>query len=208
MSENSIYINNGDGNFSETIFTSDLLHPIGKTMGASWADFDLDGDLDLVIVESNFGLKYYENQAAQMQESKWLAIDVIANIDQGAVNVTAVNAKVDIKFSNDKVVRQIVKIGSGYSGSKDSTIHLGVPPGETVESITITWNDGSSKVIENPTLNEYIVVQNTMNYSEPVYSEVTNEESPSQSSSIISVTVLGLVIFLIILAAFNSRKSN
>ena len=143
-----------------------------------------------------------------MQESKWLAIDVIANIDQGAVNVTAVNAKVDIKFSNDKVVRQIVKIGSGYSGSKDSTIHLGVPTGETVESITITWNDGSSKVIEDPTLNEYIVVQNTMNYSEPVYSEVTNEESPSQSSSIIPVTVLGLVIFLIILAAFNSRKSN
>ena len=106
------------------------------------------------------------------------------------------------------VVRQIVKIGSGYSGSKDSTIHLGVPPGETVESITITWNDGSSKVIENPTLNEYIVVQNTMNYTESVYSEVTNEESPSQSSSVISVTVLGLVIFLIILAAFNSRKSN
>ena len=208
FSYNSIYINNGDGNFNEAIFTSDLLHPIGKTMGSSWADFDLDGDLDLVIVESNFGLKYYENQAAQMQESKWLAIDVIANIDQGAVNVTAVNAKVDIKFSNDKVVRQIVKIGSGYSGSKDSTIHLGVPTGETVESITITWNDGSSKVIEDPTLNEYIVVQNTMNYSEPVYSEVTNEESPSQSSSIIPVTVLGLVIFLIILAAFNSRKSN
>lgn len=208
FSYNSIYLNDGDGNFGETIFTSDILHPIAKTMGSTWADFDLDGDLDLILAESNFGMKYFENDAAQVQDSRWLAIDVLADIDQSGVNVTAVNAKVDIKFSNDKVVRQIVKIGSGYSGSKDSTIHLGVPPGETVESITITWNDGSSKVIENPTLNEYIVVQNTMNYTESVYSEVTNEESPSQSSSIISVTVLGLVIFLIILAAFNSRKSN
>ena len=40
-------------------------------------------------------------------------------------------AIVDIYFSNGKSVRQVVKIGSGYAGSKDTTINLGIPEGET-----------------------------------------------------------------------------
>ncbi len=209
FSYNSIYLNDGDGNFGESIFTSDILHPIAKTMGSSWADFDLDGDLDLILSESNFGLKYFENDAAQKSESKWLAIDVLADIDQSGVFVTAVNAKVDVEFTNKKIVRQIVKIGSGFSGSKDSTIHLGVPPGETVESITITWNDGSSKVIENPSLNQYLVVQNVMDYPEI---EENNEEliieEASQSSKILPGAILSSLIIFAIISILNSRKSN
>ena len=209
FSYNSIYLNDGNGNFGEAIFTSEILHPIGKTMGSSWADFDLDGDLDLILAESNLGLKYYENDAAQKQETKWLAIDVEADIDQSGVFVTAVNAKVDIEFSNSKVVRQIVKIGSGFSGSKDSTIHLGVPTGETVESITITWNDGSSKVIESPTLNQYLVVQNVMDYSQSAnVQEVENDEKLSQSSKILPGAILAFIVIFVILATFYTRRSN
>jgi len=209
FSYNSIYLNDGNGNFGEAIFTSEILHPIGKTMGSSWADFDLDGDLDLILAESNFGLKYYENDAAQKQETKWLAIDVEADIDQSGVFVTAVNAKVDIEFSNSKVVRQIVKIGSGFSGSKDPTIHLGVPTGETVESITITWNDGSSKVIESPTLNQYLVVQNVMDYSQSAnVQEVENDEKLSQSSKILPGAILAFIVIFVILATFYTRRSN
>ena len=177
-------------------------------MGSSWADFDLDGDLDLIIAESNFGIRYFENDIAQNANTNWLAIDVEADIDQSGVYVTAVNAKVDVEFSNDKVVRQIVKIGSGFSGSKSSTIHLGVPSGETVESITITWNDGSDKVIENPTLNQYLVVQNVMDYSDSRTSGEETEEETSQSSNIIPGAILALIVIFVFLAIFNSRKSN
>ena len=208
FSYNSIYLNDGTGYFGEVIFSSDILHPIGKTMGSSWADFDLDGDLDLIIAESNFGIRYFENDIAQNANTNWLAIDVEADIDQSGVYVTAVNAKVDVEFSNDKVVRQIVKIGSGFSGSKSSTIHLGVPSGEIVESITITWNDGSIKVIENPTLNQYLVVQNVMDYSDSRTSGEETDEETSQSSDIIPGVILALIVIFVFLAIFNSRKSN
>ena len=132
----------------------------------------------------------------------------LADIDQSGVYVTAVNAKVDIEFTNNKIVRQIVKIGSGFSGSKDSTIHLGVPSGETVESITITWNDGSSKVIENPTLNQYLVVQNVMDYPETQTNEELTIEEVSQSSKILPGAILSSVIIFTILSILKSRKSN
>ena len=163
---------------------------------------------DLIIAESNFGIRYFENDIAQNANTNWLAIDVEADIDQSGVYVTAVNAKVDVEFSNDKVVRQIVKIGSGFSGSKSSTIHLGVPSGEIVESITITWNDGSIKVIENPTLNQYLVVQNVMDYSDSRTSGEETEEETSQSSNIIPGAILALIVIFVFLAIFNSRKSN
>ena len=212
FSFNSIYLNDGNGIFGEVIISNDFFHPIGKTMGSAWADFDLDGDLDLIISESNFGVKYFENDAAQIPESKWVAIDVQADIDQSGIFVTAVSAKVDIKFSNDKVVRQIVKIGSGFSGSKDSTIHLGVPSGHTIETITVTWNDGSTKVIENPEMNQYLLVQNVMNYDivggNTDFDSDSDESISNSNSKFTGGTILAILIFFLFARIFSSRKSN
>ncbi len=214
FSFNSIYLNDGNGLFFEVSFSSQLINPIGKTMGSAWSDFDLDGDLDLVISESNFGVKYFENDAAQISESEWIAIDVEADIDQSGTFVTAVSAKVDVEFSNDKTVRQIVKIGSGYSGSKDSTIHLGVPIGETIESITVTWNDGSKKIIENPETNQYLLIQNVMNYEAneqniDLNTDLDSDETISNNdSNFIGGTIFTILILFLLARIFYSRKGN
>ena len=210
FSYNSIYLNNGEGFFTEVVFSSEMLHPIAKTMGSAWADFDLDGDLDLIISESNFGVKYFENDAVQNSDANWIALDIKADLDQSGVYVTAVNAKVDIKFSGGKTVRQVVKIGSGFSGSKDSTIHLGVPSNEIIESIEIKWNDGSTKIIEEPQLNQYLTIKNVMNYGQmPIdTSNDDNLDSKNSISNLLGSTILIILFSFVIISIFNSRKSN
>ena len=192
FSPNSIYLNNGDGIFGEVTLNSDLVKPMLKTMGSAWSDFDLDGDLDLMVGDSNFGVTYYENDASQRDGAEWIAIDVIEPYGDTNISLTSVGAKVDFELSNGKTIRQIVKIGSGFSGSKDTTIHLGVPEGESITSITVIWNDGTEAYISQPETNQYLEVDKSKDYDSKAFGEQIPDE----------IRVLPLAILLIFSSLF------
>ena len=46
---NSLYRNNGDGTFTDVAPGTPVLNPDGRSMGAVWFDFDLDGHIDLYV---------------------------------------------------------------------------------------------------------------------------------------------------------------
>ncbi|MAV44333.1 MAG: hypothetical protein CMA30_07680, partial [Euryarchaeota archaeon] len=70
------------------------------------------------------------------------------------------------------------------------------------------WNDGSTKVIENPTLNQYLVVQNVMDYTQLENKEEVTNEDTSQSSKILPGAILASIVIFVIFTIFFSRKSN
>ena len=197
FSPNSIYLNNGDGIFDEVDSGASISHPIGKTMGSIWCDFDLDGDLDLVTSDSNHGLQYFENDIAQQSGVNWIGIDVWQYNQSGMSNTIAVGAMVDVYFSNNKSVRQIVKIGSGYSGSKDTTITIGVPDGETIEKLEIRWKDGSTITVEEPEINRYHSFSQAVHYDDPS----TSQESLDSQTNISLVAGFVLLIVGVIIVA-------
>jgi hypothetical protein len=80
-----------------------------------------------------------------------------------------------------------VKIGSGFSGSKDTTIHLGVPEGESITSITVIWNDGTEAYISQPETNQYLEVDKSKDYDSKALGEQVSDE----------IRVLPLAILLI-----------
>jgi len=51
---NSLYRNNGDGTFTKQL-TNAFLQTLGKSVSASWADTDNDGDLDLIVARTYSG---------------------------------------------------------------------------------------------------------------------------------------------------------
>jgi len=59
---NSLYRNNGDGTFTDQAPTLNLLDPTGVGIGATWADFDNDGDQDLYVTNWDTGNKLYRNE--------------------------------------------------------------------------------------------------------------------------------------------------
>ncbi|MCF7800795.1 MAG: VCBS repeat-containing protein, partial [Candidatus Marinimicrobia bacterium] len=58
---NTLYHNNGDGTFTK-ITTGSIVNDGGNSYDAAWADYDLDGDVDLLVVNDNQANFLYRNQ--------------------------------------------------------------------------------------------------------------------------------------------------
>ena len=199
-SPNAIYINDGTGKFSQaTGSDSQLFSPIGKTMGSVWADFDKDGDLDVIISQSNTGVHYFENNAADNSDRNWIGIDVWQNLNNDSIKTIATGAIVDIYLSNGKSVRQVVKIGSGYAGSKDTTIHLGVPQNETITKVVVKWKDGTVIEYEDLALNQYHDIEVDYTYTQ-------QESTASQDDTSLVTLSAFLIILLIAFVRFFPRQ--
>ena len=158
FNNNSLYINDGNGHFIDGIDAIGLLDQ-GKTMGSTWADFDGDGDLDLVLGDSNIGIRFFENDAAQRDNVRWIAIDPKSTNSNDGINKDAIGSIVDIEFSNGKIIRQAILAGDGFTGCSVSEIRLGIPSEVEIEEIRIIWNDGEVTTMDKWTLNR-INVQN------------------------------------------------
>jgi hypothetical protein len=55
MHPNSLLQNDGEGNFVDVTFAVGLAEPAYPTQTAEWVDYDLDGDLDLLIGNESLG---------------------------------------------------------------------------------------------------------------------------------------------------------
>ena len=201
FSPNTIYLNDGDGNFLPAIVDVDsqLFSPIGKTMGSVWADFDKDGDLDAIISQSNTGVHYFENNAADNNNRNWIGIDVYKHYTNDSVKIIANGAIVDIYLSNGKSIRQVVKIGSGYAGSKDTTINLGIPEGESLTKVVITWKDGTVNEYRDLEINQYHALEPNDSFNQQ------ESLSTQDDSSLVTLSVI-LITILIVFVRFFPRQ--
>ena len=192
FNNNSLYINDGNGHFIDGIEAIGLLDQ-GKTMGSAWADFDGDGDLDLVLGDSNIGIRFFENDAAQRDDVRWISIDPKSPATDDEINRDAIGAMVDIELSNGRTIRQAILAGDGFIGCSVSEARLGVPSGTEIENIKIIWNDGEVTTMEDWTINR-INVQ----YYDPDPS-IENLLSGSSLSQILLIIIgLSFIVFLYI----------
>jgi enediyne biosynthesis protein E4 len=74
---NLLYRNNGDGTFTEVALEAGVDNPTGRSLSASWCDFDLDGWLDLYVANDISDNTMYRNlgngRFADISHSAWVA---------------------------------------------------------------------------------------------------------------------------------------
>lgn len=116
IENNFLYKNNGTGGF--TLVTNDPIVQDGQPSdGATWADYDNDGDLDCFVANCYKASQpdyLYENHAAETS-NHWLQIRCVGTIS----NRSAMSAKVWTKaIIGGKLVEQLREISaqSGYCG--------------------------------------------------------------------------------------------
>lgn len=122
----------------EDVSTEWGLDYTGYSMGASYADLDNDGDLDIVVNNLNAPASLYENRARELNANNHLKINLIGPKD----NKDAIGAKVTLTM-NDGSVQTIEQYTSrGWLSSVSTDIHFGWEQRNSVDDLEVLWPDG------------------------------------------------------------------
>ena len=105
------------------------------TLGVAYADYDGDGDLDLVTGNWNSGYRLYQNQGSR---NRWLSLDLRGNDD---VNRDAVGTRVYLTTENGITQMQTVRIGAGLGGNNQLELHFGLGAASSAD-LRIVWSNG------------------------------------------------------------------
>ncbi|WP_456457890.1 VCBS repeat-containing protein [Reichenbachiella sp.] len=138
---NNFYLNVGDLHFSK-VEEKVLQQAKFASNGAAYADFDQDGDLDLVVNNSDDPAIIYRNNADKRNENNYLRVALKG--PKG--NLNGLGSKIIISSQGkSQFVEQFTS--RGFQSSVSNEIHFGVGPSEQVEELKIIWPDGKEQVL-------------------------------------------------------------
>ncbi len=146
---NKLYKNRGDYQFDaieDTVSTGVK----GFSTGAAYGDLDNDGDIDLVISNTNAPATILENKSS-------LSNSVIVTLDGPKGNRHGIGASIHLYTSEGQESATIQRT-RGYLSSSDPIAHFGIPSGVTVDSLVVRWNALEQTVVISPRLNQEIPV--------------------------------------------------
>ncbi len=106
------------------------------TYQAAWADFNHDGNLDLVT-----GGKLFANQGGG---GHWLAVRLTG--DGQRVNRSAIGAQVRIKLARGTLARQ-VEAGTGQGNQNDLTLHFGLGAPSGAVALEVSWPGRTTQTV-------------------------------------------------------------
>lgn len=134
-----LYRNEGNWNFTDVTGVEGLYDamPHDPLCGyqAAWADFDNDGDLDLITDG-----KLFENQG---NTNNWLRVRLESK--DSRINRNAIGSHVLIELKDRKIIRQ-VEAGTGEGNQNEFTLHFGLGKHEGPIDLKIRWRKGIEDV--------------------------------------------------------------
>jgi enediyne biosynthesis protein E4 len=141
---NFAYRNNGDLSFTNQAFNWGLADP-SFSNGAAYADLDNDGDLDLVVNNTNMEAFVYRNEARnQLKDNHFLQF-VVKGEGQ---NINALGTKITA-FANGQTLYVEQMPMRGFQSSMDYRPHLGLGKITQVDSLVVDFPNGKRTILKN-----------------------------------------------------------
>ncbi|WP_276371754.1 VCBS repeat-containing protein [Chryseolinea sp. H1M3-3] len=154
---NFIFRNNGDLTFTSKVVEWGM-EKKNISSGASYADLDNDGDLDLIVNNVNDFASIYCNNSERLLKNNYVKVQ----LKGASPNVQAIGAKVYM-YSGDLNVYREHFMSRGYESSVDDVIHFGLGTRTKVDSIVVVWPDGKHQKIESVAINTITTVTKDAN---------------------------------------------
>ncbi|MEY3368268.1 MAG: hypothetical protein RI973_1423, partial [Bacteroidota bacterium] len=123
--------------------------------GSAYADFDNDGDLDLVVNNQDMPAFLYRNNAeSRPGKHNFLTLQLKG---EGA-NTQAVGARAYI-YLQDEIRYQEVAPMRGFESTVDNRLHFGLGKLEKADSLVVLWPDGRTTTLADVPANQFLVLQ-------------------------------------------------
>ncbi|MBN1154329.1 VCBS repeat-containing protein, partial [candidate division KSB1 bacterium] len=168
---NFLYMNNGDGTFTENT-SSCITNDKGNSTGCASSDFDLDGDLDICIA----------NWSPAGNQKNWLYVN--NGNDNNYINIrcigiisnsSAIGVKIRLKaniYGNSSWQLRELSAAAGYCAQNSLRAHFGLGDATTIDSIKIEWPSGICQISTDEPVNT------SLTFVEPTDSKYGDQFNP------------------------------
>jgi len=148
-----LYRNRGDGTFDNmserfgSVLTEERV-----SRGLAVGDIDNDGRLDVVINDLDGSAQLLHNEF--VAAGNWL----IVRLKGRGMNTGAIGGVAEVRFGG-ATERRLVQSGSSYISQEDKRLHFGLGKAPQVDSLTVTWPDGTTTTRQNVQANQILVIE-------------------------------------------------
>jgi hypothetical protein len=133
---NNLLLQGSDGKFKEAGEAAGIVS-FANHRGAALTDFNLDGLLDLVVVNRWENAQIWRNTS--QNASHWVEL----KLRQTAPNRDAIGAWLEIRCEGSTVMRREITVGGGHASGQLGWRHFGLGEAPKAE-LRVVWPDGSS----------------------------------------------------------------
>ena len=145
-----LFRNNGDETFADVSQEAGIAAlPIRVGRGATFGDYDNDGDVDIFIVNNHAPPTLLRNEGGN--RSNWLHVKLVGT----EANRDAIGAKIQVKTADQTQIREIYA-GDSYMSFNSLIAEFGVGNATQIEMLQVTWQNGETQKLHNIPANQRI----------------------------------------------------
>jgi hypothetical protein len=115
------------------------LNVLTNGRGVACLDYDRDGDVDIAVAQNSGPALFHENRHSAVDGDNFLGVRLVAP----APNTRAVGAIIRVEAGGQTQMRQVNANGS-FQGQDGADLHFGLGGAVSVDSLVVTWPDGST----------------------------------------------------------------
>jgi hypothetical protein len=140
---NQLFHNEGDGTFTEvSAISGPPFQEARVSRGAAFADYDNDGDLDILVVNAGSAASLLRNDGGNREH--WLVVRLVGT----SGNRDAIGARVQVEAGSLRLLRE-VHSGSSYLSQSDLRLFFGLGGHDRAERVLFRWPGGRTEILEN-----------------------------------------------------------
>ena len=115
--------------------------------GATYADLDNDGDLEIIVNNIDQEAQIYRNNST----NNFVRVKLKGN--EG--NIFGIDSRVYLETENSSQMQELT-MSRGFQSSVSPYLNFGIGTDQTIKSIKVVWSNGNSEELKNPKINSII----------------------------------------------------